>query len=153
MMVGLIAAMARAAGTIDSAALPALEGRVAADSNDVEALVQAGHLYLAEQRFPEAAEVTMKALELEHGNMEAHTHGALLFVAQGEADVASEVLRQVLSVRPDFAEALLYQGMVQLATGGDPSASWERFLELAPPEANTDRIRNMLAAVKARREN
>lgn len=152
MMFGLIGAMARAAGTVDSAALPSLEARVATNSSDVEALVQAGHLYLAEQRFPEAVEVTMKALELEHGNMEAHTHGALLFVAQGEADMASEVLRQVLTVRPDFAEALLYQGMVQLAQGGDPSASWERFLELAPPTANTDRIRNMLAAVKARQQ-
>ena len=147
---GLIAAMARAAGTVDSAALPALEARLAADSTDLKALVQAGHLFLAEQRLDDAAHVSMQALEIEHGNLEAHSHVALLLLAQGELNSALEILDRVLIIRADFPEALLYQGTILLAQGRDPSAPWERWLEMAPETANLDRIRNMLAAVKAR---
>lgn len=150
MMGQLMALMARSSGHADTTELPALAARLAKDSSDVAALVQAGHLYLVEQDLGPAAHVSMKALELDHKNVEAHTHIAMILFAQGRSDVALQVLDQVLLLKPDFPEALLYKGMMQLASGGDPSEAWERFFKVAPPDADTTRVATMLAAVKAR---
>lgn len=152
MMGGLMAAMVRASGGTDTTQLERLEARLAQDSTDLEALVRTAHIRLSQQRLGDAAHLSIQALELDHRNIEAHAHVALILFSQGRSDLAMESLEQILALQPDYPEALLYKGMIQLATGGDPSAAWERFFEVAPADADTSRLANMLRAVKARVE-
>ncbi len=135
---------------VDMGRLAALEERAASAPHDVEVLVELGHLYLRLQRYPELAQVTQLALELDPNNPEALTHlGMLLFSTEHPAGVIPSFDR-ALEIDPDFAEALQFKGMVSFMRQDYESAveAWERYLQVVPPEEVSPRIKAMLAAAR-----
>jgi cytochrome c-type biogenesis protein CcmH/NrfG len=136
---------------VDPQQLAQLERMVAADSSDVEALVELGHLYLVLQRYGELTGVTLKALQQDRDNPEALTHlGMLLFAAQHPEGVMTSFDR-ALEIDPDFAEALQFKGMVSFMQQDYATAvqAWERYLEVVPTEETSPRVRAMLEAARA----
>lgn len=138
----------------DSARLVRLETRVARDSTDHAALLELGHLYLRQQRLQRAATVSMKAVQLRPESKEtaeAFAHLGMILWNAGETDVGLQALDQALFLHPDLPEALLYKGIILFAGSQDPrgaAAAWERYLEVAPADAETGRVRGMLEAAR-----
>jgi cytochrome c-type biogenesis protein CcmH/NrfG len=135
---------------VDEERMAELEGIVAADSSDVDALVELGHLYLATQRFDVVARLSMQALELEPHNVEALTHLGMVLVAANHVSEAQAAFDRALAVEPDFHEALLYKGIVAFRNRDFQTAveAWEHYLEVAPSDANVGRVRGMLEGAR-----
>lgn len=135
---------------IDVERMAALEEIVAADSSDVEVLVELGHLYLASQRFREVARLSMKALSLDPHTPGALAHLGMVLVAADHIDEALTSFDRALEIDPDFAEALLYRGIVSFRGGDFEGAvqSLERYLAVAPQDADVSRVRAMLQGAR-----
>ncbi len=139
---------------VDTARLTVLEKRVARDSNDYPALLELGHLYMRQQRLARAADVSMRAVRLRpqaKETAEAFAHLGMILWNANELQGGLQALDQALFLHPDLPEALLYKGIVLFAGANDPrgaAAAWERYLEVAPPGAETQRVRGMLQAAR-----
>lgn len=142
---------------VDTARVHALEARVARDSSDFPALIELGHLYLSQQRLNRSAQVSMRAVRMKPDapeTAEAFTHLGMILWNSDEADAGLRSLDKALLLHPDFPEALLYRGIILFAAKRDmpgATAAWERYLEVAPPGANTARVRAMLQAARSAR--
>lgn len=148
----------------DPARLAQLERTIRGDSSNLAALLEAGHLLLAEQRLDEAARVTMRALQVNREAPEAYAHIAVLLFAESssheQADSARtaleaslDAINYALKLKPDMAEAWLFKGMISMAGLRDPNAAadaWEQYLKVAPPGADTTRIAAMVRAARSR---
>jgi cytochrome c-type biogenesis protein CcmH/NrfG len=136
---------------VDMSQLAALEGVVASDSTNVEALVEVGHLYLTLQRYGETTQVTMKALELDPDNPEALTHlGMILMSVEHVAD-AIGAFDRALAIDPTFGEALQFKGMVSFVNQDFAGAveAWERYIEVVPEGEQSPRVKAMLGMARA----
>lgn len=139
---------------VDTARVAELERRVARDSTDHPALIELSHLYLRQQRLQRAADVSMQAVRLRpqaRETAEAFAHLGMILWAANELDGGLRSLEQALYLHPDLPEALLYKGILLFAGAGDPrgaAAAWERYLVVAPPGAETQRVRGMLQAAR-----
>jgi len=142
------------AGPLDSLRITQLEARVRRDSSDVPALVELGHLYLIQGRFKSSADVSMKAVQLEpdaEESAEAFAHLGMILFSTGEIDGAMKSVDKALFLHPDLPEALLYKGIVLFAGERNMSAAavtLQRYLEVAPADANTARVQGMLQAAR-----
>lgn len=131
-----------------------LEARVARDSNDYAALLEVGHLYMQQQRLKEAADVSMKAVQLRpkaKETAEAFAHLGMILWGANEMGAGLQALDQALMLSPDLPEALLYKGIILFAGANDPRgaiSAWERYLQVAPTGAETARVRGMLEAAR-----
>ena len=142
-------------GPLDSLRIAQLEARVRRDSTDEPALIELGHLYLTQGRLRESAQVNMKAVQLApdaEGTAEAFAHMGMILWSTGELDGALRSLDKALYLHPDLPEALLYRGIIEFAGRRDmkeAQATFERYLAVAPPSANTARVKAMLEATRA----
>ncbi|MSR07711.1 MAG: hypothetical protein EXR93_11690 [Gemmatimonadetes bacterium] len=137
----------------DPARLQALERTLRGDSANLKALLEAGHLYLAERRLDEAASVTLRALRMDSVAPEAHAHMGVLLMAAGIPDTALMAENTALRLKPDLAEAWLFKGMIYMAGLQDPksaAAAWEHYLQVAPKGADTSRIAAIVRGMKNR---
>jgi cytochrome c-type biogenesis protein CcmH/NrfG len=136
---------------VDPERLAALERMVRADSSNVAALVELGHLYLAQQRFADVAQLSMRALDLEPGNPEALTHLGMVLVTVDHMADAMAAFDSALASDPNFGEALQFKGMVAFMTRDYPAAvqAWERYLEVVPAQEQAPRARAMLELARA----
>jgi tetratricopeptide (TPR) repeat protein len=144
------------------ARLGELEQTIRRDSFDLPALLEAGHLYLAEQKLDEAAQVTIKALSLDPQSPEGHAHVAVLLMAEANSQQDPDSARQAITaalgavnhaiqIKPDLAEGWLFKGMIMMAGLRDPQGAaqaWEQYLKVAPADADTARISAMVQAAK-----
>ena len=127
-----------------------LEAKIARDSNDHAALVELGHLYMQQQRLQAAADVSMKAVQLRpraKESAEAFAHLGMILWGANELEPGLQAIEQALMLSPDLPEALLYKGIILFAGANKPReaiSAWERYLEVAPPGAETARVRGML---------
>jgi cytochrome c-type biogenesis protein CcmH/NrfG len=134
--------------------LDSLEARVARDSADFPALIALGHLYLQQQQLQKAADVSMKAVQLRpraKETAEAFAHLGMILWGANELDAGLQALEQALLLSPDLPEALLYKGILLFAGANNPGgavSAWERYLTVAPPGAETARVRGMLEAAR-----
>lgn len=135
---------------VDSDRLVELEKKVAQDSTDVPALVELSHMYLATQRFGDAAHLSMKALDLDPHQPEALAHLGMVLVAVNRVEDGKAALDRALQQDPDFPEALLYRGIVAFQQQDYKTAidAWEHYLKVAPPDANVSRVRGMLEGAR-----
>jgi cytochrome c-type biogenesis protein CcmH len=143
-----------AAEPAENPRLTELEARVARDSNDHAALIELGHLYLQQQRLQQAAQVSMRAVQLRpqaKESAEAFAHLGMILFGANEIESGLQALEQALSMSPDLPEALLYKGIILFAGANRPReaiSAWERYLEVAPPGAETARVRAMLESAR-----
>ena len=141
-------------GPLDSLRITQLEARVRRDSTDVPALVELGHLYLMQGQLRKAVVVDTMAIRLQpdaEGTAKAFADVGMILWSMGQPDGGLKSLDKALFLHPDLPEALLYRGIILFAGLRDMRAAaetFERYLEVAPPDANTGRVRAMLDAAR-----
>lgn len=141
-------------GPLDSLRIAQLEARVRQDSTDVPALIELGHLYLGQGLLEKAVLVDTLAIHLQPdapGTAEAFAHLGMILWSTGETGGALQALDKAVFLRPELPEALLYRGIILFAGVQDMRAAadaFDRYLAVAPPDANTGRIRAMREAAR-----
>lgn len=136
---------------VDMNRVAELERAVAADSSNVAALNELGHLYLTMQRYPELAQVSMKALDVNPENPEALTHLGMVLMSVQHLDDAFASFDRALEIDPDFAEALQFKGMVAFMSRDFDTAveAWDHYMDVVPPEQQAPRVRALLESARA----
>lgn len=141
-------------GPLDSLRIAQLEALIQRDSTNVPALIELGHLYLAQGLLEQAVLVDTLAIRLQPdapGTAEAFAHLGMILWSTGETEGALKALDKAVFLRPELPEALLYRGIILFAGVQDMRAAAEaldRYLAVAPPDANTGRIRGMRDAAR-----
>ena len=141
-------------GPLDSLRIAKLEMQIRRDSTDVPALIELGHLYLAQGLLEKAVLVDTIAIRLQPdapSTAEAFAHLGMILWSMGETDGALKSLDKAVFLRPELPEALLYRGIILFAGVQDMGAAadaFDRYLSVAPPDANTGRIRAMRDAAR-----
>ena len=118
----------------------------------LQGMLQAARASLFEGRYGEAIAAYQAILKRDAKNVDAMTHLALIVAIGGHADAALETLDKALTLDPNYPPALLYRGQVLFESKQDPAGairSWEKFLVVAPPGEDRDRVAKMIADAKA----
>jgi cytochrome c-type biogenesis protein CcmH/NrfG len=136
---------------VDMERLAELRRIVAEDPDNVDALVELGHMYLTLQSYPELSDVTQRALMIDPDNPEALTHLGMLLFSSGHPQGVMESFDRALQVDPNFGEALQFKGMVAFIRRDYETAveAWQRYLDVVPPDEVSPRIRGMLESARA----
>lgn len=120
-------------------------------------MLQAARSSLAQGRYSEAIAAYQAVLKREPNNVDATTHlGLILAVGGGpeHADRALEIFDRALAIDPSYLPALLYRGQVLYEAKHDVAGavrSWEKFVALAPPGEDRDRVAKMIRDAQAKR--
>jgi cytochrome c-type biogenesis protein CcmH/NrfG len=148
---GTGASMGVPVGEVDLRRLAELEGIVAGDPQNLEALVALGHMYLRLQRYDELNFVTQASLAIDPNDAETLTHLGMLLFSLDHPEGVIPMFDQALAIDPDFAEALQFKGMVSFMRGDYATAveAWEHYVEVVPPDQGSPRIQAMLEAARA----
>jgi cytochrome c-type biogenesis protein CcmH/NrfG len=116
-------------------------------------MLQAARSSLFEGRYGEAIAAYQAVLKRDPRNVDAMTHLGLVVAIGGHADTALESFDKALAIDPNYAPALLYRGQVLYEVKGDAPAaikSWEKFVAVAPPGEDRDRVTKMIAEARAK---
>jgi tetratricopeptide (TPR) repeat protein len=101
--------------------------------------------------YGDAIKAYQAVLKRDPKNVDAMTHLGLIVAIGGHADTALETFDKALALDPNYAPALLYRGQVLYEAKKDvPGAirSWEKFIAIAPPGEDRDRVAQMIAQAK-----
>ncbi len=116
-------------------------------------MLEAARSSLFEGRYGEAIAAYQAVLKRDPKNVDAMTHLGLVVAIGGHADGALESFDKALAIDPNYAPALLYRGQVLYEVKGDAPAaikSWEKFIAVAPPGEDRERVTKMLAEARAK---
>ena len=120
-------------------------------------MLQAARSSLGAGRYGEAIAAYQAVLKRDPKNVDAMTHLALIVAIGGgpeHADRALETFDKALAIDPSYLPALLYRGQVLYEVKKDVGGairSWEKFMALAPPGEDRDRVAKMIADARAGR--
>jgi tetratricopeptide (TPR) repeat protein len=115
-------------------------------------MLNAARASLREGRYGEAIAAYQAILKRDPENVDAMTHLALIVAMGGHADTALETLDRALSIDADYLPALLYRGQVLYEAKKDAAGaikSWERFLAVAPPGDDRNRVAKLIEEARA----
>jgi len=118
----------------------------------LQGMLQAARASLFEGRYGEAIAAYQAILKRDPKNVDAMTHLGLIVAIGGHADAALEAFDKALTLDPNYPPALLYRGQVLYESKQDAPAairSWEKFLAVAPPGEDRDRVAKMIATAKS----
>jgi cytochrome c-type biogenesis protein CcmH/NrfG len=118
----------------------------------LQGMLEAARASLFEGRYGEAIAAYQAILKRDPKNVDAMTHLALIVAIGGHADAALETFDKALAIDPNYAPALLYRGQVLYEAKQDVAGavrSWEKFLAIAPPGEDRDRVTKMIADAKS----
>ena len=125
----------------------------------LQGMLQAARASLFARRYNEAIAAYQAVLKRDPNNVDALTHMGLIaaIAAQGEhgaemVDRAIDLFDRALAIDPNYPPALLYRGQVLYEVRKDvPGAikAWEKFIAVAPPGEDRDRVAKMLADARA----
>ena len=120
-------------------------------------MLQAARSSLTQGRYSEAIAAYQAVLKRDPNNVDATTHlGLILAVGGGpeHADRALEIFDRALTIDPSYLPALLYRGQVLYEAKHDVAGavrSWEKFVALAPPGEDRDRVAKMIRDAQTKR--
>ena len=125
----------------------------------LQGMLQAARASLFARRYNEAIAAYQAVLKRDPNNVDAMTHMGLIaaIAAQGEhgaemVDRALDLFDRALALDPNYPPALLYRGQVLYEVRKDvPGAikTWEKFVKVAPPGEDRERVVKMLADARA----
>ncbi len=125
----------------------------------LQGMLQAARASLFARRYNEAIAAYQAVLKRDPDNVDALTHMGLIaaIAAQGEhgaemVDRALGLFDRALALDPNYPPALLYRGQILYEVRKDvPGAikAWEKFVTVAPPGEDRDRVVKMLADARA----
>ena len=125
----------------------------------LQGMLQAARASLFARRYNEAIAAYQAVLKRDPNNVDAMTHMGLIaaIAAQGEhgaemVNRALDLFDRALALDPNYPPALLYRGQVLYEVRKDvPGAikAWEKFVKVAPPGEDRDRVVKMLADARA----
>ena len=119
-------------------------------------MLQAARASLVQGRYGEAIAAYQAVLKRDPNNVDATTHlGLILAVGGGpeHADRALETFDRALAIDPNYLPALLYRGQVLYEAKKDVAGAvraWEKFVALAPPGEDRDRVAKMIRDAQAK---
>jgi tetratricopeptide (TPR) repeat protein len=121
----------------------------------LQGMLQAARASLFARRYNEAIAAYQAVLKRDPDNVDATTHMGLIAVIAAQGDHGPEMVDRALALfdkalasDPNYLPALLYRGQVLYEVRKDvPGAikSWEKFVAVAPPGEDRDRVAKMLA--------
>lgn len=104
-------------------------------------------------RYTDAISAYQAILKRDPKNVDAITHLGLIVAIGGHADSAIETFDRALAIDPSYPPALLYRGQVLYESKADAAGAirtWEKFLAVAPPGQDRDRVTKLLAEAKSK---
>lgn len=119
----------------------------------LQGMLQAARSSLFEGRYGEAIAAYQAVLKRDPRNVDAMTHLGLIVALGGHTDAALETFDRALGIDPGYAPALLYRGQVLYENRRDVPgaiASWEKYLAVAPPGEDRQRVEKLIAEARAR---
>lgn len=124
-------------------------------------MLQAARASLFAGRYGEAIAAYQAVLKRDPKNVDALTHLGLIVAvgAQGEraselTEHALELVDRALAIDPNYPPALLYRGQILYEQRRDVEGAiqaWEKFVAVAPPGEDRQRVERMIEEAKARR--
>ncbi len=118
--------------------LAGLEAAVSRAPEDIDARIALARGYLARQNMMAVWNETQAVLERSPGEPRALSYQALVRLAMGQGEVATQMLKRALADRPDFSEGYLHLAIVYLRTGKtrEAEATIDRAARLFPEEGS-----------------
>lgn len=129
----------------------ALRAELAANPDDVEALLSMGYLYVQRRAYSKARGYYLRASQVAPANLEARTHLGTVAYFQGNLDEALHHYREALALNPDYAPAYFEMGAALRFGRHDLQGAidaWEHFLKLDPDAEEAGRIRDLVAEAR-----
>jgi tetratricopeptide (TPR) repeat protein len=118
-------------------------------------MLRAARQSLADGRYQEAIAAYQAVLKRDNRNVDALAHLGLIAAIAGHADPALETFDRAIRIDPAYAPAYLYRGQVLFEVKKDYSgalAAWERYLALAPPDTDRQRVLSLIEEARARQQ-
>lgn len=120
----------------------------------LQGMLNAARQSLFAGRYGEAIQAYQAILKRDPKNVDAMTHLGLIVAIGGHADSALETFDKALKLDPNYPPALLYRGQVLYEAKQDAAGaikSWEKFLAVAPPGEDRDRVTKLIQEARAKR--
>jgi tetratricopeptide (TPR) repeat protein len=120
----------------------------------LQGMLSAAHTSLFAGRYGEAIAAYQAILKRDPKNVDAMTHLGLIVAIGGHADTALETFDKVLALEPNYPPVLLYRGQVLYEVKKDTAGaikSWEKFLAIAPPGEDRERVAKLIQDARAKR--
>lgn len=131
--------------------IDAYQATLAADPNNVDALMGIAAEYSSLKEPLKAAEYLEKAAVAAPDNLDVFMRLAAIYMAPDSRDyqAAVRVLNQATSLDPSNAEAFLQLGAAERGAGNVSAAilAWNRYLQLVPEGDMADTVRSELTAM------
>jgi tetratricopeptide (TPR) repeat protein len=148
----------RPLASTDTPAAPTGEGGRALDPGMLQGMLQAARQSLFAGRPQEASTAYQAILRRDPKNVDALTHLGLLMVMSADGaeraqlvDHGIQLFDRALAIDPNYPPALFYRGQVLYEVKRDAAgaiASWEKFVSVAPPGEDRDRVTQLIAQAK-----
>ncbi|MBI2202594.1 MAG: tetratricopeptide repeat protein [Candidatus Rokubacteria bacterium] len=119
----------------------------------LKGMLDAARQALFAGQYGTAIQAYQAVLKREANNVDAMTHLALIVAIGGHADTALETFDRALAIDPNYPPAHLYRGQVLMDAKNDAAGairSWEKFLQVAPPGEDRDRVTKLIADAKTK---
>jgi tetratricopeptide (TPR) repeat protein len=120
----------------------------------LQGMLSAARQSLFAGRYGEAIQAYQAILKRDPKNVDALTHLGLIVAIGGHADSALETFDKALAIDPKYPPALLYRGQVLYDAKKDVAGairSWEKFLAVAPPGEDRQRVAALIQNARAGR--
>ena len=148
----------RPLASLDTPAAPADPSKPL-DPAMLRGMLQAARQSLFAGRPQEASAAYQAVLRRDPQNVDALTHLGLLLVMSADGaergqlvDHGVQLFDRALALDPNYAPALFYKGQVLYEVKRDAAgaiAAWEKFVAMAPPGEDRDRVVKLIAEAKA----